>query len=155
MTQHEIAMKNINLSEIARFIGVGVLNTFVDFFVLNILIAIFGLGQGGFRFAFFKACSFLVALVNSYFFNKYFVFKKQDSLSVSKSKEAGKFATVSVIGFLINVLISTLIFSLGNVLFSAQNPSILANLGAIFGTAVVLVWNYLGYKFFVFNQPTS
>src|SRR3989344_5812136 len=57
------------LRQITKFIVVGGLNTFLDFAVLNFLISLSGVAAGA-SFSFFKGISFLVAVTNSYFWNK-------------------------------------------------------------------------------------
>lgn len=134
------------LKEYARFGITGVLNTGIDFAVLNALLLAFGpLVKGG-VYAIYKTISFLAALVNSYFMNKYWVFSLESKTGYSH-KEGARFFLVSAGGFVLNVILSSIIFHIFSESFSSR---IAGNVGAIVGTAVVLVWNYVGYKFFVF-----
>lgn len=129
-----------------KFFSVGLLNTAVDFAVLNVCVYLFGTGAHGELFVFFKAFSFLVAVTNSYFFNKYWVFEHNTKIEV---KETSLFFIVSCVGLLLNVSISLLIFTL----FADQtHEQIAANAGALMGTAIVFGWNFLGYRFFVFTR---
>ena len=122
------------------------LNTALDFLVLNILVFFFGTGVHGELFIFFKSISFLAAVTNSYFMNKVWVFNHQEKTSV---KEPVLFFVISSMGFLINVGISFVTFS---VFVHYVSSFLAANAGALIGTLVVFVWNFIGYRFFVFKK---
>jgi putative flippase GtrA len=142
-----LGKKFIILWQAAKFILVGALNTFVDLGILNILILISGISSGLF-FSVFKGISFIVAVINSYFWNKYWTFKKKES--VAPGKEFGQFLAVSVIGFGINVGIASLVVNLIGPQFGLSEK-IWANIGAIAATLSGMTWNFLGYKFIVFK----
>lgn len=130
----------------SKFFCVGVLNTALDFVVLNILVFFFGTGVHGSLFAVFKSVSFLAAVTSSYFLNRVWVFKCTAPTSM---KEPVLFFAISCVGFLINVLVSFVAFSL---FVRHVSPFLAANAGALMGTFVVLTWNFIGYRFFVFKQ---
>jgi putative flippase GtrA len=137
------------IAQIIKFGVIGVLNTAVDFLVLNGLIAVFGTDKNGVLFVCFKAISFLVALLNSYFFNKFYVFAGAGKKSTLH--EGAAFFAVSAVGFVLNVAIATASFAM----FSgplALSTHVAATLGALAGTLVVLGWNFAGYKYFVFKK---
>jgi len=134
------------LRQIARFIVVGGLNTFLDFAVLNLLIALSGI-VSGVGFSSFKGISFLVAVTNSYFWNKYWTFESK----VTKKLEFLQFLVVSTIGLFINVGVASFIVNvIGPV--GAISPTLWANIGALVAVASSLTWNFLGYKFIVFHK---
>ena len=134
------------LRQITKFIIVGGLNTFLDFAVLNFLIASSGI-VAGLGFSFFKGISFLAAVTNSYFWNKYWTFESQ----TKKELEFVQFAVVSTIGFFINVGVAS--FIVNNIgVPSAVSPTLWANFGALVAVAASLIWNFLGYKFIVFRR---
>ncbi len=139
------------IGEYARFATTGALNTVVDFLVLNALILAFNPVGGiqGKLYIIFKVISFLLAALNSYFLNKYWVFPV--ARPQGRVKEGGKFLAVTAIGFLFNISGAFLVFHL---LTEAHvfTQYIDANIGAVCGTLLVLVWNYFGYKFFVFKE---
>jgi putative flippase GtrA len=137
------------LMEYAKFFVTGVINTGVDFAVLNALLWTFGPKVTGLGFIACKIVSFVAAVLNSYYLNKYWVFTESTSKNTSAS-EGGRFFMVSAAGFLLNITSSALVFSaLKNAGAIGEKAS--ANIAAIVGTLLVLVWNYAGYKFFVFN----
>ncbi|MEI6480278.1 MAG: GtrA family protein [bacterium] len=139
--------------QFARFSFVGAINTAVDFLVLNILITIFGLAQQDPHYIYLKAISFTVTVINSFIWNKKFVFKKSVSAKNTKfntHKEIWKFIMVSIVGLFINTIIAHFMFVvLGN--FNQNiTPRIAANIGALAGSAIVLISNFFGYKYLVF-----
>lgn len=133
--------------QVAKFAAVGGLNTLLDLGVLNVLILISGVATG-YWYPMFKGISFVIANINSYFWNKHWTFGVSDSANI---KEFSQFLTVSIIGFGINVSIASLIV---NIIGAPENisPERWANIGALSATIISLVWNFIGYKFFVFKK---
>jgi putative flippase GtrA len=131
------------LRQIIKFVIVGGFNTLVDLAVLNLLIFLTGVASGT-PFIFFKAASFLVAVLNSYFWNRRWTFRSDKPAFI-------QFFAVSTIGLLLNVgAASFLVNILGPQL--GLSAKIWANVGAVGGTLVVMTWNFLGYKFVVFKR---
>lgn len=133
--------------QFAKFGAVGAFNTFLDWGVLNLLIMITGIA-GGSAYSGFKGISFIIAAVSAYFWNKYWTF---DSKQDTSSEEIFKFSVVTGIGFVINVSLASLIVYI----FTGTEvvtPEQLANLGAAAATIISLVWNFIGYKIFVFKK---
>lgn len=137
--------------QFTKFGETGGLNLLVDFGILNLLILFTGISTG-ILYSVFKAISFTVAVINSYVWNKFWVFKKTGP-SKEASKEFVNFIVVSLIGLGINVLLASLIVyfsSLGNP--QPQWEKIWANIGAAFGSITAMIWNFIGYKFLVFKK---
>lgn len=110
-----IARKIKVIYQLAKFVLVGALNTFVDWGVLNILMLLFVVTSGP-LFSVFKGASFAVAVINSYFWNKFWTFKKApvDGVDVpveqkNVSKEVLQFFLVSLVGLGLNVGIASII----------------------------------------------
>jgi len=131
-----------------KFFMVGLLNTFVDLGILNILIFTTGLGhKGGAVYSLFKAISFSAAVINSYYFNKLWVFKGQ-----GQKKEVAQFSTfliISIIGGFINVSSATTVVTSVPVILVA--PHLWPTVGALCGSLTAFTWNFLGYNYFVFR----
>ncbi len=137
--------------QLARFVVVGALNTFIDFGILGFLLWISKINaeQVLALYAFFKFLSFSAAATNSYFWNKSWTFEKG---SRAEGKEFAGFYLITGIGALLNVGIASLIVRLvgsgavvsGNVLAGIIAPFI--------GVLVGFMWNFLGYKFFIFKK---
>ncbi|MDP2930474.1 MAG: GtrA family protein [bacterium] len=129
--------------QFAKFFLVGIINTLIDLGVLNLLILAFDINRG-LGYTIFKSISFLVATANSFFWNKRWTFKtSQGSFK--------QFLIVSVIGLVINVATASLIVNYIAPGCTLASPTMWANIGAIVGSVVGLLWNFAGYKFVVFK----
>lgn len=132
------------LWQLAKFALVGVLNTVIDFGILNLLITFTGI-QAGAGIIPLNICSFTIATINSYLWSKNWVF------AGSKSSKFLVFLVVSVSAIIINTLI---VFALTTFISppGSMSPTVWANVAKIIATVVSLVWNFLGYKLVVFKK---
>lgn len=135
-------------AQFLRFAVVGILNTGIDFTILNILSYLTNVTDGA-RIIPLKGISFLFANVNSYFLNKRWTFK--DKSEGQGAKQFSVYLTVSIIGALINIACVYLITTYVPPVFGMSDKLWLnaANLAA---TVLSLVWNFIGYKLIVFRQ---
>ncbi|HJN62424.1 MAG TPA: GtrA family protein [Candidatus Parcubacteria bacterium] len=143
-----IGKKFLIFFQASKFVLVGALNTLIDLGVLNLLIFVSGSATGIF-FPVFKSIGFIVATINSYFWNKYWTFGK-----VKKdlgSTEFSKFFITVFIGFLLNVGIASFIVNIIGPQFG-QNEKVWANVGAFSAALLAWVWNFFGSKFLVFKK---
>lgn len=155
-----IGQKIAIIYQIAKFGLIGVLNTLVDLGFLALITFIFRLyfniestaifiGTITF-YSIYKASSFIVANINSYFWNKYWTFdqgKKKQTRS-----EFLQFFAVSVVGFIINVFIASFVFKMVLGSFTGLSDDQLGLIGAAAGSIAGLVWNFIGYKLWVFKK---
>ncbi|PIR06367.1 hypothetical protein COY65_00395 [Candidatus Jorgensenbacteria bacterium CG_4_10_14_0_8_um_filter_39_13] len=138
------------LEQIGKFAAVGVLNTVLDFGVLNLLILATNIASG-WSFSLFKAISFLVASANSYFWNKFWTFQ---SRTPANFKEYTRFFVFSLLGALINVGVASFLVNvvgpIGNF-----NFKIWANISALIAVLISLIWNFLTYRYIVFKKSDT
>lgn len=134
------------MRQFARFAVAGFLAAAVDFGVLNFLMYATSL-ESGWPFVFFKAASFMVAATNSYFVNKFWTFNRIEKVSY---KEYLQFFAVSLVGISINVGIASIVVNGIGPQFGI-GPRAWANLGAVAGSAIGLIWNFIGFKLVVFK----
>ena len=135
------------ISQIVKFLEVGVLNTFIDIGILNLLVWISGVTSGA-GLVPLNTISFLCAATNSYYWNKYWTFKKEGQL---KGKEFLQFLIISIIGWGIN----TGIVVLGTTFLApvaALSAGAWVNIMKLTATLISMAWNFIGYKFIVFRS---
>jgi putative flippase GtrA len=132
-------------NQFGRFTAVGFTNAAVDFGILNFLISWSG-EAGGPMYSVFKAISFFVAFLHSYYWNKIWVFEAGQS--GGGSREFGKFLGVAIMSILVNVGVASLVVAVAP--SSPETANVWANLGAIAGSASALVFSFVGFRLLVF-----
>ena len=133
--------------QLAKFTLTGVFNASIDFGILNILMVFSGI-TAGVGYVIFKSVSFIIANLNSYFWNRMWTFEEKGG---GEGREYLKFLIVSIIGLLINVGAASFIVNFTNPSFNL-NDNQWANIGAAVGSLAGLLWNFLGYKLIVFKK---
>lgn len=146
--------------QLGKFGVTGVLNVLVDLGVLSLLTFFFkayfnidskGIAIVGISFltfySLYKATSFIVANINSYYWNKYWTFHQDGS----KKAEFFQFFLVSVVGFLVNVSFASYVFKFISPV-AGLNWDQWGLIGAMVGSVAGLAWNFIGYKFIVFKK---
>lgn len=130
-----------------KFVLVGVLNTLLDLAVLNGLIVLTGIAMG-WHFSLFKGVSFAIAVVNSYFWNKFWTFRKKEGGGV---REFSQFLAVSLVGLGVNVGIASLFVNIIGPQ-GGMAPQLWANAAAVAAIVFSTIWNFIGYKLIVFKN---
>jgi len=134
-----------------RYGLIGVLNTLLDFGVLNLLSYTFKV-YSGFSLVLINVVSFLISNINSYFWNKSWTFESQNK---KVTGEFLRFFGVTAIGFLIN---SAILWA-GTTLIEpilGLATAMWENVVKLVATVVYIVWNFIGYKLIVFKEkPTN
>jgi len=136
------------IKQLVRFVVVGIINTGIDFLILNIEMFLTGFTSGPAMLV-QNTISFGFATINSYYLNKHWTFGDKD-----EKKEGIKFTQfliVSIIGITINGGVVYAITTFIPPMFGI-NPQLWANVAKLAATAISLIWNFLGYKFFVFKK---
>ncbi|MDD5099008.1 MAG: GtrA family protein [Candidatus Colwellbacteria bacterium] len=162
-------MENKTLSQAAKFTAVGIINTLIDFTVLNILLAV-GFTASfilfGQEFIVANIISVSVAVINSFVLNRFWAFGSTKE-KTNIWNEIWKFLIITFIGMFVihqiifNVLYSStpwlmdFFYSIIRVIrldsvFSFEFVRI--NSAKVIATIASLVWNFVGYKFFVFKK---
>jgi putative flippase GtrA len=133
-------------NQFGKFAAIGFTNAAVDFGVLNLLIANTGFHSGGW-YTVFKAISFMVAVIPSYFWNKYWAFEGNEGVRF----EFAKFLSVAVVSIFINDGVASFVVNYVQP-FGGLSSAVWANVGAMAGSAVALVFSFVGFKLAVFKK---
>lgn len=133
-------------TQLARFLATGILNTLMDWGIFGFLMTATGI-TSGLGIVSINTVAFLLATTNSYFWNKFWVFRRQGSVT---GTEFLQFLVVSAIGLGIN----NGIVYLGTTFVQAPldiSPGAWALSMKALATLGSLIWNFAGYKFIVFK----
>ena len=135
-------------AQLGKFGAIGILNTAIDFAVLNILSRASGI-TAGLVLGGVNMPGFIIAVVNSYFWNKLWVFRDRQQ-GESLLRDFPRFFAVTLIGVLIN---SGLIIALTTYtpFLSGIPAGTRLNIAKAAATLVTLCWNFIGYKLIVFR----
>lgn len=136
--------------QFGKFAAVGTLNSFVDSGVLNLeLLAVDHPGAWAFRLM--NTVSVFAATTNSFFWNKFWTFDSKEPATIGQT---AKFYSIAIMGFLLNVAAASLLYT--NVAHpSSISDKLWANIAKLAGIAASFLWNFIGYKFFVFKKPAA
>lgn len=133
--------------QFGQFAAVGTLNSFIDIGVFNLETFLYGTSAISVAlFAVFKAVSFMCATTNSFLWNKSWTFHEEHKANAG---QVTGFYTIAVIGWALNVTVATLVKSAGpdtRVWVDVVSPLV--------GILTTFIWNFIGYKYFVFKRRT-
>lgn len=136
--------------QFGQFAAVGTLNSFIDIGVFNLETFLYGGAAAAIStplFAVFKAISFLCATTNSFFWNRNWTFGSTDKVNAG---EVTGFYTIALIGWGANVAVATLVKAIG-----PETKLWVDIVAPVAGILVTFIWNFVGYKYFVFKKKVS
>lgn len=136
-----------NIFEFIRYIFVGGISALVDMGVLYIMTEFaFDGKKDGIALTLSVAAGFVFGLIVNYLFSQLFVFTSKEQRE--KGKKASAFFIYAVVG-LIGFVLTELLMHIGMLFVSHEGLwYILLN---CFVKGVVLIWNYVGRKIFVYR----
>ncbi len=123
------------ISQLMKFSVVGVVNTLIHYALFYLLYSVFGVYH-----LLASTIGFIAAVINSFFFNKYWTF---NSKSPYLGQQFVRFFIVSLLGLLINLMTMALLVE-----WLLIDP-LLAQLAAI---GLTLLVNFSGNKWWVFRH---
>lgn len=136
------------MAQFGKFAATGFLSAAIDFGTLNVLSMVTGV-TAGLVIGGVNVPGFAIAVVNGYLWNKLWVFKDRDEQGLFH--DFPKFLAVTGTGLFLNSGIVIAITTFVPPFFGA-GPEAWLNLGKVAANAVVLAWNFAGYKFVVFKR---
>lgn len=135
------------IKQIAKFGVVGIINTIIDFVLLNLLVAVVG-----WPILWANTISFSAAVTNSYFINKYWTFRNHEPAHL---RQFSTFVLISIVG----LVLSNLLVHYGTQLLGDYDFGLTFvwqyNIAKAVSAVIVLAWNFLASKYLVFHEKQS
>jgi putative flippase GtrA len=158
----KVSDKKTLFKQIKKFVVTGFVNTGIDFVVLFLLLHFTGKTTGIYTLI-FPSISFSLATVNSFLMNKYWTFKGNKEKEKEKEyTDFGQFMVITLGGLGINAGITYLgsnfiapFLGIGFIITLFPPESVQkfwVMFAKLIATCVSLVWNFVGYKFWVFKK---
>lgn len=135
------------VGQIVKFGLIGLSGALVDFGILNLLVL-------GLKFNVYlsAAFSFVAAATNNFYWNKRWTFKGE-ATDKKTHLQFIQYMIITTIGFFINLLILRIFLPYFGRLFELNiNTPLVLNTSKIIATLVVMTWNFLGSKKWVFKS---
>jgi putative flippase GtrA len=136
------------VGQFLRFAVVGVINTGLDWGILFGLSKLTGVTSGNGIIP-LNIISFSVAVINSYFLHMHWSFA--DKEGHEEGRKFVKFLAVNLIGLFVNTVIVRFVTTDIHAMFNLSASLWLLVAKAV-ATAVSLIWNFIGFKLFVFKK---
>ncbi len=134
-------------NQFGKFAAIGFTNFAVSAGVLNLLLAHTGYVKGK-GYSLINSIAFVVSLLASYVWNKYWAFK-----SNGNSRSSGqfvKFFLVTIVTFVVNLVIASAVVNFFHPAFGLDAHQ-WANVGTILGAAIGLIISFIGFRVAVFK----
>jgi putative flippase GtrA len=144
--------QHLTLKNLKQFLGygaVGVLNTALNFLIVNLLIVLTGI-TSGLYFLVFSFVAFLIVVVHSFVWNKYLIFARQQNNEL-RHREYVAFFGVTTATTILNLGVLQLIVNIIGPQWGI-GAHIWANIAIAITIPIAVVCNFLGYKLFVFKE---
>lgn len=135
-------------NQFGKYAAIGFTNFAVNAGVLNILLARTGYVKGP-GYSMINAISFVVAMLSSYVWNKYWAFKSNKN-SQASGGEFIKFFIVTVVAFAVTLTVSSLVVNYVHPLLGMDAHQ-WANVATIIGAAFGLIFSFVGLRIAVFR----
>ncbi len=137
-------------NQFGRYAAVGFTNAAVDFGVFNLLYAMSGITlRDRAWFVAFKVMSFIVAALHSYFWNKTWAF--DSASSHGGMREFLTFFGVTIAAVVVNTTVAYTVAQMYTPSWGIIEK-VWANISLVTGSAVALVFSFVGFKMMVFKK---
>lgn len=139
--------KRCTIRDLGKFSAVGILNTVIDFGLLNLFMFFSGLARGHF-FILAKTIAFTIASINGSYFNARWTFR--DAMAATRMRFP-LVAALSIVGAAINVGITAIGVEWVTPLYGIS-ATWWANIASLAGTVGFLVWSVITWRVYVFTR---
>ena len=133
--------------QFGKFVAIGFTNSAIDFGVFNFLFSLSKENQS--LFPVFSVISFILAVNHSYFMNKWWAFDAGNTPTTFK--QIRNFVAINLVALVVNVGIAFAVFHGVPALFGLNIKS-WANISKVAGSAVALIFSFIGFRLVVFNK---
>ena len=140
--------KRIGFFQLGKYGVIGVLNTFLTAGVFNLLIFIIDI-SAGITVDLFFAVAFIVTVINSFIWNKYWSFEERKTETIAG--EALRFFSVSAAVAIVNISIIHLVVNIIGAP-AGIDLKIWANIALALTIITAFFGNFFSYKFIVFKK---
>ena len=138
----------IGFFQLGKYGVIGVLNTFLNAGVFNLLIFTTDI-SAGITVDLFFAVAFIVTIINSFIWNKYWSFEEKKTETIAG--EALRFFGISAAVAIVNIGVLHVIINIIGAP-AGLDSKIWANAALAFTIITAFLGNFFGYKFFVFKK---
>ena len=135
-------------NQFGKFAAIGFTNFIVNAGILNLFLGLTGISKG-IWYSVFVAGAFIISVMHSYGWNKYWVFSIGEN--TSSGEEFAKFIVVSIFAGLVNVAVASFVVNFIHPLLGIT-PEGWANIGGIAGSACALIFSFIGFRLVVFKK---
>lgn len=141
--------------QFGKYVTAGFLSTLIDFTTLNAVSALTGV-TAGIVIGWVNVPGFVIAVFNGYLWNKLWVFRSPELASENSFASSGlfsdfpKFFAVTVGGLILNS-VSIIIITTYVPVPLGFSPQRWLNIAKVLASILVIIWNFTGFKFFVFS----
>lgn len=136
-----------------KYAVVGVSGTLIDVLIYTVLVSSTNLGVDWHGRTAAATCGFLIAVLNNYTWNRLWTFQSRHR---KMGKEFFTFFVVSCGGWLLNILcvisLSWVVYHILNLAAVADLPAWANALVKIGASGIVLVYNFIGNRFWTFKE---
>ncbi len=137
-------------AQFGKYAAAGFLSTAIDFGVLNYVSYVTGI-TAGLTIGWINMPGFAVAVFNGYLWNKLWVFNNRNTENAKVWEDFPKFFIVAAIGLVLNSAVIVLLTTYIPISTSISQERWL-NIAKIAASAVVIIWNFIGFKFIAFRE---
>lgn len=144
---HRITFLKSLTHPLGKYAVTGLFNTVLNMSIFNFFILMTGIAKG-LPVILFAIISFCIVVTNSFFWNKWWVFRS--SRAAGRQKKYLKFFAVSTVVALFNI---SLMHIMINIIGSPEGITLAewANIAVLITIPISVIGNFAGYKFFVFK----
>jgi len=151
-----VLTKKIEQKRFVKFLIVGLISTFVDFGFMNLFTLLFTI-----PLIIAQALSFLIAVLESFLLNRYWIYP--DSRSKSLYKQLIQFMIINLVGIGVRTLLIPVFNQVINSIISKSPIELIfrfkdvisQNISLAIVVGIVLLWNFFANRYWTYSDVSS